>query len=76
MTNACLINEDEVLCAIQDERSGKLVIVNLDTRQEKIIISPDTVYFLDIVRIPSFDDQSPFFILHTGKGIQIVNTEK
>lgn len=53
MTNACIINEDEVLIAIQDEKSGKLVILNLDTRQEKIIISPDTVYFLDIVRIPS-----------------------
>ena len=31
---------------------------------------------MDIAKIPSSDENFPYYILHTGKGIQIVNTDK
>ena len=71
VTNCVIINEDEVLCSIQDDEVSKLVILNLDTKEEKLIIQPENeIYFLDIVPIPGV---SEFFIMHTGRGIQLID---
>jgi len=49
----------------------------LDTKEEKVIIAPEAaVYFLDICKIPGSHGGSNFYVLHTGKGIQLVNAEK
>lgn len=69
-----LINEDEMLVSLP----SKLVILNLDTRQEKIVIQADSgaAYFIDMCKIPSNPGEPAYFILHTGKGLQLVNTDK
>ena len=86
VTNSMLVNEDEMLLSLEftDEDGGedaswhKLVILDLDTREEKIVIAPEAaVNILDICRIPCFgEDENPYFIMHTGKGLQLVNPTK
>ena len=77
VSNSVVINDDEMLLSLQSDDWNKLVILNLDTREEKVVIKPDpSIYFIDIIPIPSNPGDTPYFILHTGKGIQIVNTEK
>ena len=74
VTNCMLINEDEMLVSLPT----KLVILNLDTRQEKILIQADSgaAYFIDMCKIPTNPGEPDYFIVHTGKGIQLVNTGK
>ena len=72
VSNVRLINQDEMLVSYTNtqDQSTKLVIINLDTKQEKVLIHPDaSAYFLDIAMIPSSPGSSPFFIVHTGKGL-------
>ena len=77
VTNCTVLNEDEVLCSLQSDDCNKLVVLNLDTLEVKIVIDTDVaIYFLGIGKIPSSDKNFPYFILHTGKGISIVNTDK
>ena len=72
--NAKEINEDEMLLALCNEGENKLVILNLDTREEKVVIKPDEcVFILDMIKIPSNPN---FFALHTGKGITLINVVK
>lgn len=76
VTNCAIINEDEVLCSIQHQESNQLVILNLETMEQKLIIEPTgALYILDITKIPSGDAANPYFILHTGKGISMVNVQ-
>jgi len=76
VTNATVINEDELLLSLFMEGRNKLVILNLDTKEEKVVIAPDqAVCFLDICKIPGNPGGGNFYILHTGKGIQLVDTE-
>ena len=73
VTNCVIINEDEVLCSIQDDEVCKLVILHLDTKEEKIVIQPEReIYFLDIVAIPGI---SSFFVMHTGRGIHLIDAD-
>ena len=77
VTNALVLNEDELLLSTLHEGQNKLIILNLETKQERIIISPEAaVYFLDICKIPGSPGGCNFYILHTGKGIQLVNAEQ
>jgi len=57
---------------------NKMVILNLDTRSEKIVIEAQSgsAYFIDMIKIPQSPGADTYFILHTGKGIQLVNTVK
>ena len=50
VTNAVVVNEDEMLISYSSqEGQTKLVILNLDTKEEKIMIHPDSAaYFHDI----------------------------
>ena len=41
VSNAVILNEDEMLLSIQEEAASRLVIINLDTKQETVIIQPD-----------------------------------
>ena len=41
VSNAVILNEDEMLLSIQEEAASRLVIINLDTKEEKIIIKPN-----------------------------------
>ena len=88
VTNSVLLNEDEMLVSLEryeEDENGqesswyKLVILDLDTRGEKIVIAPEAaVNILDICKIPCFggEDENPYFIMHTGKGLQLVNPSK
>ena len=85
VTNSVFINEDQMLISLQfdedgdgDEEWNKLVILDLDTREELVVIAPEAaVNILDICRIPCADlEENPYFILHTSKGIQLVNSAK
>ena len=71
VTNARVVNEEEMLVSYTtSEGATKLVIINLETREEKVVIHPDaSAYFLDLRKIPSSPGSSPFFIVHTGKGL-------
>ena len=71
VTNAVVVNTDEMLVSYTtDEEQTKLVIINLDTKEEKIMIHPDSAaYFHDIQRIPCNHGCSNYFIVHTGKGL-------
>ena len=77
MTNSVLINEDELLVSLQKDEWCKIVILNLDTQTEKVIIEPENaVYCLDMAKVPQIDGMPPYFIMHTGKGLTLVNAEK
>ena len=56
----------------------RLVQINLDNRQEILVVAADSgsAYFIDMCKIPSNPGEPTFFILHTAKGIQLVNTDK
>ena len=74
VTNSVFINEDEMLVSLElyedDESYHKLVVLDLDTSEEKIVISPEAaVNILDICRIPCTEDENAYFIMHTGKGL-------
>lgn len=70
VTNSVIINEDELLISLQTEKWNKLVILDLETREEKVVIEPsNAVDILDICRIPCNEGEAPYFILHTCKGI-------
>lgn len=75
VTNCCVINADEVLCSIQSETLNRLVILNLETFEEKTLIEPDNaLYILDILKIPSGELNLPYFFMHTAKGIKMVDS--
>lgn len=82
VTNSVFIDEDTMLVSLEssEEDWNKLVILDLETREEKVVISPDAAYtILDICRIPlnpTDEEKNPYFIMHTGKGIQLVNPAK
>lgn len=60
-----------------DSDEHKLVILNLDTGEERVVIEPNSAsYFFDMQKIPCGPNLPLHFLLHTGKGIQIVNAEK
>ena len=75
-----LINEDEVLVSLQDmedQSQCRLVILNLDTREEKIVLELDNaIYCIDICKIPSRPDLPLFVIMKTVNGIMLVDTQK
>ena len=49
VTNAVVINEDELLISTLNEGQNKLVILNLETKEERIVIAPEAaVQVLDI----------------------------
>ena len=77
VTNCAVIDEDRVLCSIQEPNNeGRLVILNLDSFEEIVVIQPDVqMYILDITRFSSGDGVSNYFILHTGRGVKLVNVE-
>ena len=53
VTNSVLINEDELLVSLQTDDWNKMVILNLETQQEKVIIEPENaIYCLDICKVP------------------------
>ena len=65
-----VINEDELLISLFVEGQNKLVILNLDSKEEKVVIAPEqAVYFLDICKVPGNPGGGNFYIMHTGKGI-------
>ena len=83
VTNSVFIDEDHMLVSLEhyeeetEDEWHKLVILDLDTREEKVVIEPEAaVNILDICRIPSGEDENPYFIMHTGKGLQLVNPVK
>lgn len=73
--NAVVINEDELLLSFYtfDDESGKsvskLVILNLETKEEKMMIDLKSTQVFDICSLPGHPGGGKFFILHTGKGI-------
>lgn len=73
-----LINEDEVLISLQDmedQSQCRLVILNLDTREEKIVLELDNaIYCIDICKIPCRPDLPLFVIMKTVNGIMLVDT--
>ena len=70
VTNSVVINEDEMLLSLHTEEWNKLVILNLDTRQEKVILEPESAaYYIDLATIPRNPDFPLYFIAHTGKGV-------
>ena len=71
VTNCMMINEDEMLISLQN----KMVIYNLDTQMEKVVLESDSgqAFFIDMCMIPQNPGSNPYFILHTGRGIQLVN---
>ena len=50
VTHAMMINEDEMLIALEN----KMVILNLDTREEKNVLEADSglAFFFDMCKIP------------------------
>ena len=80
VSRAVLINDDEVLVSLQDiedQSQCRLVILNLDTREEKIVLKPDNaIYCIDICKIPSRPDLPLYVIMKTVNGIQLVDTQK
>ena len=77
VTNSVVINDDEMLLSIQKKNANKLVIFNLETKEEKVVIKPENgVYILDIQKVPFSDSEHAFFMMHTGKGIELVNVAK
>ncbi len=81
VTNAVQIDEDEMLVSIiENDTQMKVCKIHLDTREETIIVpATDNFYVLDISLIPfSTDDScfSSFFLMHTGRGILLVNAVK
>ena len=76
VTNAVHIGGDELLLSLQTDTENKLVILNIETKEERVVIEPQNgTYILDICKIPSLTtDEHPFFIMHTGKGIQLVSS--
>ena len=81
VTNAVQIDEDEMLVSIiENDTDMRVCKIHLDTREETIIIpAADNYYVLDISLIPfSVDDScySSLFLMHTGKGIVLVNAVK
>ena len=70
VTNSYCVSEDEMLLSLHTEEWDKLVILNLDTRQEKVILEPESaVYFIDLAAIPREPDFPFYFIAHTAKGL-------
>ena len=54
-----------------------MVILNLDTHAERVIITPDIgVYCMDICKIPQTEGMDPYFIIHSGKGLTLINVRK
>ena len=46
----------------------------MDTREEKIVFDcDDSNTFIDMIMIPQNPGANPYFILHTGRGVQLVN---
>ena len=75
VTNAVHIGGDELLLSLQTEQENKLVILNIETKEERVVIEPQNgTYILDISKIPDSGDEFPFFIMHTGKGLQLVSS--
>ena len=78
--NALVINEDELVLSffqIEDNESlNKVVIFNLETKQEKMVIDLKSAQIFDICTIPGNPGGEKYFMMHTGKGIQLVNSEK
>ena len=65
--NSKEVNENELLVSLQTSEVNKLVIFNLDTGEEKVVIEPESAtHFLDMCRIPCAGN---FFMLHTVKGL-------
>ena len=81
VTNALQIDDDEMLVSIiENDTEMRVCKINLDTRNETMIIPPqDKVLVLDISLIPFSEDaasKNAFFLMHTGKGIFLVNAIK
>ena len=77
VTNAIFINEDEMLVSLQTGQENKMVIFNLDTHVSKVIIDPENgVYCMDICKIPQTQGMDPYFIIHSGKGLTLINVRK
>ncbi len=73
--NSVVINKSELLLSFYTfdddscESFNKLVILNHETREEKMIIDLKSVQVFDIGTLPGNTGGDKFFILHTGKGI-------
>ena len=77
VNNAVAINEDDLLVSLHKKGWNKFIIFNLETKDEKIVIDEEDAYFaLDIIKIPSSPAGAPFFIAHTGKGLQLIDAVK
>ena len=77
VTNAAIINQDEVLISVQAENKNRLVVFNLETKVEQVIREPcGSLICMDFCLIPQIMDATPYYILHTGEGLELVNTEK
>lgn len=65
---------------IENDTEMRVCKINLDTRQETMIIpASDNTYVLDISLIPFSDEDSchsSLFLMHTGRGIVLVNAAK
>ena len=70
VSNAVILNEDEMLLSIQEEAASRLVIINLDTKEETVIIEPDKDFqVLDMCKIPMLQGEPSYFIMHSARGI-------
>ena len=78
VTNAGMCSTDEILLTVKENDSAnKLVIFNFETKVETVIVQPeDATYFLDMARIPGNPGEAPYFIVHQGTGLLLINTEK
>ena len=77
VTNSVVVSEDELLLSLHTDEWDKLVILNLDTREEKVIVQPESAdYYIDLRAIPRSPDFPFYFIAHTARGIQIINADK
>ena len=54
---------------------GTLLILNLESKATSVVVRQEH-YFFDMAKVPSQDDQIPYFILHTGGGLQLLDTRK
>jgi len=60
-------NLEEMLLSLETDHWSKLVILNLETREEKVVIKPEpSMSFMDIIYVPGIKS---YYILHTSKGI-------
>ena len=71
--NCKMIDEDQMLVCLQE----RMIILNLDTRAEKIVLEAEsgTAFFIDMCKIPQNPGTNPYFIVHTGRGVQLVNAK-